>query len=117
MLLRLLFLVPLLAVAAGVDVTGTWRFAVDTTAGAGEPTFVLKQTGETLTGSYSGALGEAPLKGTVKGNAIEFQFKIEPQGETIVAEYKGTVESATSMKGTMKYGTFADGTWTAKKEK
>jgi len=117
MLRRLMLLLPLMAFAAGVDVTGTWKFAVETSAGSGEPTFVFKQAGEAITGTYSGAFGEAPLKGTVKGNVIEFQFKIAPAGEDVVAEYKGTIESDTSMKGTVKFGAVAEGTWTAKKAK
>ena len=50
-----------------VNVTGTWVFQVETSAGAGSPTMTFKQEGEALTGKYSGQLGEADLKGTVKG--------------------------------------------------
>src|SRR4051812_13726272 len=41
-----------------VDVSGTWTMAVETAAGSGTPTIVLKQDGETLSGHYSGQLGE-----------------------------------------------------------
>ena len=64
--------------AAKIDVTGKWTFTVETSAGSGTPTVTLKQDGEKLTGTYSGALGEAKLTGSVKGDAIEFSF--EPSG-------------------------------------
>lgn len=50
------------------DVSGKWTAQVDTDMGSGEPTFVLKQVGDKLTGTYSGQLGEAPVTGTVKGD-------------------------------------------------
>ena len=61
-LLFFLLLLPLALLAA--DVTGTWDFSVDLDAGSGNPTFTFKQSGEKLTGHYSGALGEADLAGT-----------------------------------------------------
>jgi hypothetical protein len=45
-----------------------------TQAGTGTPTVVLKQEGETLSGQYSGQLGEAPVTGTIKGNEFTFSF-------------------------------------------
>lgn len=95
------------------DVTGTWSCTVQLDSGTGTPTFVFKQDGEKLTGSYSGAAGEAALEGTVKGNQI--QFTIETQYGTIT--YQGTIEDADTMKGTADYGGQATGAWTAKRTK
>ena len=94
-----------------VNVTGTWVFQVETSAGSGAPTFTFKQDGETLTGKYSGQLGDADVKGTVKGNKIEFSFEIS--GGVVV--YTGTVESGT-MKGKVDLAWQAEGTWTAKRK-
>jgi hypothetical protein len=98
-----------------VDVTGTWAMAVETAAGSGTPTIVLKQDGETLTGHYSGQLGEAELTGTARGSAIEFSFDVSVQGTAIHLTYAGTAD-ATSMKGTVKLGDLGDGTFTGKKK-
>ena len=68
------------AQAAKVDVTGKWVFNVETAAGSGTPTMTFKQEGEKLTGQYTGQLGEAPLTGTIKGNAIEFAIDVDVQG-------------------------------------
>ncbi len=94
-----------------VNVTGTWVFQVETSAGAGSPTMTFKQEGEALTGKYSGQLGEADLKGTVKGNQIQFSF--DP-GVGVVS-YTGTIENGT-MKGKVELGDQATGTWTAKRK-
>lgn len=100
---------------ARVDVTGTWAMAVETAAGSGTPTMVLKQEGEKLTGQYTGQLGEAPVTGTVKGSAVEMGFDITVQGTSIHVSYAGTVDG-TAMKGTVKLGDFGEGTFTGKKQ-
>lgn len=98
-----------------VDVTGTWLFDVQTDAGSGTPTFVFKQDGEKLTGTYKGQFGEAPLTGTVKTNAISYEFQIDVQGQVATFHYDGTVEKDT-MKGKMRIADLADGTFTAKRQ-
>ena len=62
-LLAGLFCAPLLA--AGFDISGTWEFNVETSAGSGSPSFVFTQSGEKLTGTYNGLFGKAELTGTV----------------------------------------------------
>ena len=71
-----------------------------------------------LTGTFnSQILGEVALKGTVKGNAIEFGFEGDAGGQTLKVSYKGTIESPTAMKGTAVYAGFEDNaTWTATEE-
>ena len=103
-----------LVLAADVNVTGKWTMTVETQAGAGSPTFDLKQDGETVTGQYSGQLGEAPVAGTVKGAEISMSFKVSGQGQELVVTYTGTVEGDT-MKGKVSLGEFGEGTFTGKK--
>jgi hypothetical protein len=97
------------------DVSGTWAFQVEFSGGSGTPTMTFKQDGEKLTGQYSGQLGEAPLAGTIKGNAIEFAIDVDVQGTAAHITYSGTVDKD-SMKGTVKLGDFGEGTFTAKKK-
>lgn len=98
------------------DVSGTWSFQVETSAGSGSPTFTFKQEGEKLTGQYKGAFGEAPLIGTVKGNKIDFVVKVEVQGQQATLTYTGTVEKEGIMKGTVDLGEVGSGTWTGKRQ-
>jgi hypothetical protein len=108
-------LIVLLATSAlAVDLTGTWNVKVVLESGqSGSPTFILKQDGEKLSGTYSGALGEAPLTGTVKGNEVTIDF--EASGAQI--HYIGKVaDDGKKMQGTVDYGGQASGTFTATKK-
>lgn len=93
------------------DLAGTWNAKVELSTGqSGSPTFVLKQDGEKLTGTYSGALGEAPLTGAVKGNDVTFDF--EASGVPI--HYAGKVDKdGNKIEGTVDYGGQASGTFVA----
>ncbi len=95
---------------AATNLSGTWNAKVEVGGQGGSPTFVLKQDGENLTGTYSGAFGEAPLKGTVKENKATWDF--EASGAKI--HYAGTISSdGSKIEGTVDYGGQADGTFTA----
>jgi len=104
------------AQAAKVDVTGKWVFNVETAAGSGTPTMTFKQDGEKLTGHYSGQLGEADLTGTVKGEAIEFKFTVDVQGQQLNCVYTGALDGKDSMKGKVDLVGLGEGTFTAKKQ-
>jgi hypothetical protein len=105
-----------LAQASNVDLTGTWAFTVETSAGAGTPTITLKQDGAKLTGHYSGQLGEADLMGSLKGGEFMFEFTVEAQGMQLLCTYTGTAESKDSLKGTMTIAGLATGAFTAKRQ-
>jgi hypothetical protein len=112
------FAVLLLLLAAvftlrAADVTGTWSAAVVLDAGTGTATFVLEQKGETLSGTYSGVLGEAKVTGTVKGDQVEWSFD---GGQAGKVTFKGTLDGAAKMKGTAEYGLLGTGTFTADKK-
>ncbi len=113
-LLPLFLLFLLISVSAHaqttVDVSGKWNLTVETDAGSGTPTFVLKQEGEKITGTYSGQLGEAPLTGTLKGNLIHIEIVIE--GNKIVYDGKTT---STEMAGNVDLAGMAMGTFKGKK--
>lgn len=94
------------------DISGTWSAAVTLDAGSGTATFVLKQSGENLTGTYSGVLGNLNVKGTIKGNQVEWSFE---QAEAGKISYKGALEGST-IKGTVEYGQLGAGTFTAEKK-
>jgi len=99
-----------------IDVTGKWVFTVETGAGSGTPTFTFKQDGEKLTGHYSGQLGEADLTGSVKGKEITYSFVGDAGGTAVECVYTGTVESKDAIKGKVKLGGLADGTFTGKRQ-
>ena len=113
---RLLILVVLTLCAlarAAADISGTWSASVQLDAGSGTATFVLKQSGDTLSGSYSGALGEAKVTGSVKGDEVEWSFETEDAGKVV---YKGKLDGG-KIKGTAEYGQLGKGSFSAEKTK
>ena len=104
------------ACLVAADISGSWEAKVETPAGSGTPSFLLKQDGEKLSGNYTGAMGQAPINGTVKGDMVEFSFDVSPGGEKLKVIYKGTVKSATSMAGSLNIESLGDGSWTATKK-
>jgi hypothetical protein len=102
------------ALAADANVAGEWDFTVETQAGTGTPHFSLKQDGANVTGNYKGQLGEAPVTGTVKGNELTINFKVNAQGTDLAITYSGTVEG-NSIKGKVSLGELGEGSFTGKK--
>ena len=100
-------------VALAADLSGTWSAAVNLDAGSGTATFVLKQSGDQLTGTYSGALGEAKVTGTVKGDTVEWGFEHAEAGKV---KYSGTIKSAGRIEGSVEYGQLGKGTFVAEKK-
>jgi hypothetical protein len=98
----------------GADLTGTWSAAVTLDAGSGTATFVFKQTGEQLTGTYSGAVGSANVTGTVKGSDVEWSFDAGDAGKV---SYKGALDASGKITGTVQYGQLGAGKFTAEKQK
>jgi len=94
------------------DISGTWMADVNLDAGNGTAKFVLKQTGDKLSGTYNGALGEAQVTGTVKGSDVEWSFE---SGDAGKCTYTGKLEGG-KISGTVVYGQLGKGTFTAEKK-
>ncbi len=93
------------------DVTGRWVFSVDLDVGAGSATFQLQQHGDSISGTYSGVLGEGiRVSGKIQGDEVEFSFNSQAGKIT----YKGKV-SGTTMEGTCDYGQLGPGTFRGSK--
>lgn len=117
MLRRTLLMLSLVAFAAyGHDITGKWDFHVETDAGTGDPTFDFHQDGETLTGTYTGTFGTAPLKGTVKGDSVEFTIEVTVADQKGTIVYKGKIGEDGKMKGDVEFTGLGKGTWTGTKK-
>jgi hypothetical protein len=104
--------------AKPANVAGKWTITLQTESFTATPALELKQDGEKITGTYTGRYGAFPLEGKVKGNAIEFTFKMNAEGTDVLMSYKGEVASdGQSMKGQAVLSEMGEATWTAKKEK
>ena len=82
--------------------------------------FVFKHEGERLRGTFSGVGPNPPAQvtGSVKGNKVVFGWEMPGnRGTTHIVAFKGTIESATRMTGTVGSPFCADCEWTATKKK
>jgi hypothetical protein len=112
-------LTPVGAEADPVNLTGTWGVQYMGGQGPIKFTFVFKQTGEKLTGDYSGPFGPRKVIGAVKGNKVVFGWEQEGNGgSAFTVAFKGTIESATRMTGTVGNPFCGDVgcTWTAARQ-
>lgn len=95
-------LTPVGSQAKAPDLSGTWAVQYMGSQGPIKMTFALKQTGEKLTGDYVGPFGPQKVSGSVKGNKVVFGWEAEGNGGVrFPVVFKGTLESATKMIGTV----------------
>jgi len=78
-----------------VDITGSWEMTVETPQGTMVIAANFKQEGETLTGSHVSEMGEAPLKGTVKGADVEYTLTLDMGGQQMSIVHKAKVDGDT----------------------
>jgi hypothetical protein len=92
-------------------VSGKWVLDVKLGDGqGGQATLDLKEEGEKITGTYTGALGTVPVTGTLKGDQVEISLT----SDAGTVSYKGKV-SGDTMEGTCSYGQLGEGTFTGRR--
>jgi hypothetical protein len=100
-----------------VDVTGKWAFEVKLPNSTGTPSLTFKQEGEKLTGHYSSrTVGDAELKGTIKGQKIDFTVESSTPAGDVTIVYTGSVTAKDAMEGSLKVSNGAVGTFTGKRQ-
>ena len=63
----------------------------------------------------SGGRAEAQVTGTVKGDDVTIEYKVEGQGGTLAVKYSGKTDGKT-MSGKVSLGQLGEGTFTGKKQ-
>jgi hypothetical protein len=108
--------------AGATNISGTWECTIERASGAVHDTLVFKQTGEKLSGVYSGVFHEHKFNGTLKGNRLEFTWENPPADggkRPPTVTFEGTLQSPTKMTGTVEVPFCAEGQkckWTATKK-
>src|SRR5262245_57541691 len=123
-----LSLAPGAAGSAAADISGTWKGSIDRPGNSYGPldiTFIVKQEGEKLTGTYTDDIRKSnpqKITGTVKGNKAVFSWELKPPPSNpkppLIVTFAGTIESPTRITGTIR-NPYCDGEckWTVTKQK
>ena len=88
------------------NMTGKWNVVTQLPIGSGNPSFDITQDGKQLTGTYSGALGEATVTGSIEGK----EFKISFTASNVECEYAGTLDGD-EISGTVSLKGLGEGTF------
>ncbi|MBX3244115.1 MAG: hypothetical protein KF685_06630 [Acidobacteria bacterium] len=102
--------------AQNSSVAGEWDGAFNTPGGTRPFKFVLEVDGEKLTGTAKRSSGDVPIKGTIKGDAIEFSYTINYGGNDLTMTFSGKV-SGDKMGGVVTFGGQAEEAWSAERAK
>jgi len=121
--MKMLVLLVLLAAlpAAVPDISGVWKVDGAIQDNPVTPTCTLKQTEAKLSGSCkmdSDQVSDlSDVTGEVKGKDVTWQFSLKYEGTTYTLTFNGTLDSETSMKGSITVNpSDTDGDFTAKKQ-
>lgn len=100
------------------SLTGVWNVTIELPNMTANPTMVLKQEGEKITGEYvSSQYGKFPITGTLKGTDVVMSFQMNVEGNSLNVTYSAKVEKDATMKGSVTYGDMMSGTFVAAKNK
>ena len=100
------------------DITGSWSVNMtfpDSGITDMQPSDMhLQQTGSTITGT--GISGD-PVIGSIDGSSITMTEYLKGiAGATMQIVYKGKLVNGNTMKGTVNFPSYGNGTWTAKRK-
>jgi hypothetical protein len=116
--LCVLVVTELLASASAANITGTWELTIYYQPDDSDyvATYVLKQDGEKISGTYHGMHGPADVTGTIKGDAVTMAVTVQSL-TTITARFSGKVTAATKMSGTVTGTSDKPRKWSAERKK
>ena len=103
---------PVMPTGTPAKVDGTWAVTIDYYRGAGEQKFTLQQTANDVTGTQTGEIYNAAMKGAVHANQVELRSAMAVPGNTVQWTFKGTV-TGNEIAGTVNMGEYGNATWKA----
>ncbi len=110
-----LAVLALVVVTAQTDVTGSWEMTFNTDQGSVSGGLTLQQDGEALSGALVTEMGTLEFDGgTVSGNKLEWVAEVDAGGQFLEIAMSGVVDGD-MITGTMDFGGYGGGDWTAKR--
>ncbi len=96
---------PVIPQGAPVQIAGNWTVAIKYLRGTGEQRFTLQQEGDRVTGTQTGEVYKAELKGLVQADHIELTSDMPVSGNSIFWTFRGIV-SGNNASGTVHMGEY-----------
>ena len=112
------FALPLFAVAATPEISGTFTTTFDTAVGVQNYTYTFVVKDAQLSGKAKSANGDVTIEdGKVDGSKITFVENMPYQGQTLRVAYVGTIVSADEIAFKRDVGGFVTEEFVAKRSK
>jgi hypothetical protein len=83
------------------DVTGKWQVAITVSGNDREQSCTFTQKEAELTGNCATEGGSAPISGKVEDKKVTWTYKANYQGSPLTVVFRGNLESATKITGTV----------------
>jgi hypothetical protein len=99
------------------DLTGTWEVSVQTPDQAVTSTLAVTQKGDSISGTLSSEIGQANVKGLVKGDTVNFAFGLDMGGQAIEIAATALLSDKDNMSGSMDVSGMGNMPFSAKRVK
>jgi hypothetical protein len=83
------------------DLSGTWSVAVDAQGQSMVSSLIVEQKGDSINGVLSSEIGEAKVRGAVKGDTVNFVFGLDMGGQALDIAATALLTDADNMTGSM----------------
>ena len=83
------------------DLSGTWNVSVQTPDQTVGSILQVTQKGDSISGSLESEIGQAPMKGSVKGDTVSFAFSLDMGGQVIDIRASALLTDSDNMNGQM----------------
>jgi len=99
------------------DLSGTWSVAVDAQGQSVTSSLVVEQKGDSISGVLQSELGEAKVRGAVKGDTVNFVFGLDMGGQALDIAATALLIDADNMTGSMDVSGMGNMPFSAKRNK
>ncbi len=83
------------------DLTGTWNVSVQAGQEGLASTMQLVHQGDSLTGTIRSDVGNANIRGQVRGDTVSFGFSMAVQGQSVSISASAVLTDPHNMRGTL----------------
>jgi len=101
---------------AGPNLSGNWIVTIESPMGAQDSNLKLTQAGSDLKGTMESPMGAVDIAGTAVDKDVKMGFNVNAQGMDLKIDFIGVLENPQTIKGRAVFGSFGEGTFTAKKQ-